>query len=154
MSDVSSFPQEGPLNFRSPSNNVWARSIHPIHAYKSTSVPAVSPSAAMDQARGIACRWGIAIPSMAPKPRFTAADFETKYGVLARGEYEHCQTVRTLAKALAQRSPPVYVTDGVLKVWFHQFSRPPDAIHVSSQKELVRVCGAYLAWYPMPVGAV
>ena len=81
---------------------------------------------------------------MVPKSLLTAAVFETEYGALARGEYAHCKTPRTLAKALAQREPPVSVTDAMLKVWFHNFSRPPDAIHVSSQQELVRVCGGYL----------
>ena len=74
----------------------------------------------------------------------TVAVFETEYGTLARGEYAHCKTSRTLAKALARREPPVYVTDAVLKVWFHNVSRPPDAIHVSSQQELVRACSGYL----------
>ena len=81
---------------------------------------------------------------MAPKMRLTAVEFESKYGDLVRVDYAAYKTAYTLRKALAGRQPPVYVTDGVLKVWFHSYSRPADAINVSSDEELLRVCGHYL----------
>ena len=63
--------------------------------------------------------------------KMTAASFEARYGAIARQEFPHCTTVYMLRKALAKRRPPVYVTDAMLKVWFQNFSRPPNAVVVS-----------------------
>ena len=74
----------------------------------------------------------------------TAADFDEKYGKMAREEYGHCKSAYKLSAALATRRPPIVATQGMLKVWFQNLSRPAEAIQVSSQEELMRVCGAYL----------
>ena len=77
--------------------------------------------------------------------KMTAAIFEARYGAIARQEFPHCTTAYMLCKALAKRRPPVSVTDCMLKVWFQNFSRPPNAVVVSTQEHLQQVCGMYIA---------
>ena len=65
---------------------------------------------------------------MAPKSKLTAACFQEKYGHVVSEHFAQYTTAHTLRVALAARKPPITVTDGMLKVWYHGFhsaSRPP-----------------------------
>ena len=75
---------------------------------------------------------------MAPKGKLTAAAFQERYGNLVSEQFAQYTTARTLRVALSQRTPPIIVTDGMLKVWFAQFRLPSDAVKVSSAEELGR----------------
>ena len=60
--------------------------------------------------------------------KLTAAKFQEKYGDVVSQHFAQYTTARTLRAALAARKPPITVTDGMLKVWYHGFhsaSRPP-----------------------------
>ena len=61
-------------------------------------------------------------------PKFTAELFQEKYGDVVSAHFAQYTTAHTLRVALSQRKPPIIVTDGMLKVWYHGFhsaSRPP-----------------------------
>ena len=75
---------------------------------------------------------------MAPKGKLTAARFQEWYGNLVSEHFVQYTTARTLRVALAERQPPIIVTDGMLKLWFGKFRLPSDAVTVSSAKELHR----------------
>ena len=77
----------------------------------------------------------------APKVKLTAALFHELYGDLVSEHFAEYTTARTLRVALAQRKPPVIVTDGMLKNWFAKFCLPSDAVTVSSVEELRRRYG-------------
>ena len=65
---------------------------------------------------------------MAPKVKLTAALFQERYGDLVSEHFAQYTTAHTLRVALSERKPPVIVTDGMLKMWYHGFhsaSRPP-----------------------------
>ena len=65
---------------------------------------------------------------MAPKAQLSAALFQQRYGDLVSEHFAQYTTAHTLRVALSQRKPPIIVTDGMLKVWYHGFhsaSRPP-----------------------------
>ena len=55
---------------------------------------------------------------MAPKVKLTAALFHERYGNLVSENFAQYTTAHTLRVALSQRSPPIIVTDGMLKIWF------------------------------------
>ena len=55
---------------------------------------------------------------MAPKVKYHAAnaeDFETRYGDLVAREFPDFTSAFTLQRALAARSPPINVREGMLK---------------------------------------
>ena len=52
---------------------------------------------------------------MAPKGKLTATQFQEQYGDLVSREHADCTTPRVLKVALAQRRPPILVTDGIQK---------------------------------------
>ena len=81
---------------------------------------------------------------MAPKIKLTAVEFQAKYGELVSAQYSHCLTARTLRNALAERTYPIIVTDGMLKVWFTSYRLPPGAVVVSSSEELHSKYGDWL----------
>ena len=81
---------------------------------------------------------------MAPKSKITAAVFQETYGDLVAGEYPHCTTAYTLRVALANRQPPIVVSDAMLKVWFQTQRIPDGAVKVSSAQELQDKCGDFL----------
>ena len=65
---------------------------------------------------------------MAPKVKLTAVVFQERYGDLVSELFSQYTTARTLRVALSERKPPIIVTDGMLKMWYHGFhsaSRPP-----------------------------
>ena len=65
---------------------------------------------------------------MAPKAKLTAACFQEKYGDLVAEHFAQYTTAHSLRVALAARRPPIVVTDGMLKMWYHGIhsaSRPP-----------------------------
>ena len=65
---------------------------------------------------------------MAPKMKLTAALFNERYGALVSEHFAQYTTAITLRVALSNRKPPIIVTDGMLKMWYHGFhsaSRPP-----------------------------
>ena len=65
---------------------------------------------------------------MAPKAKLTAAVFQERYGDLVSEHFSQYTTARTLRVALSDRKPPIIVTDGMLKMWYHGIhsaSRPP-----------------------------
>ena len=65
---------------------------------------------------------------MAPKVKLTAAVFQERYGDLVSEHFSQYTTAHTLRVALSERKPPIIVTDGMLKMWYHGFhsaSRPP-----------------------------
>ena len=72
---------------------------------------------------------------MAPKAKLTAAVFQERYGDLVSEHFSQYTTARTLRVALSNHKPPIIVTDGMLKMWYHGFhsaSRPP-AVHWGSE---------------------
>ena len=81
---------------------------------------------------------------MAPKGKLTAALFQEWYGNLVSEHFGQYTTARTLRVALAERQPPIIVTDGMLKLWFEKFRLPSDAVTVSSAEELHREYGEIL----------
>ena len=58
---------------------------------------------------------------MSSKRKLTAALFQEQYGKLVSEYFSQYQTARKLRVVLAQRDPPIIVTDGVLKVWFTKY---------------------------------
>ena len=65
---------------------------------------------------------------MAPKSELTAACFQEKYGHVVSEHFAQYTTPHSLRMALAARKPPIIVTDGMLKMWYHGIhsaSRPP-----------------------------
>ena len=65
---------------------------------------------------------------MAPKVKLTAALFQERYGDLVSEHFSQYTTAHTLRVALSERKPPIIVTDGMLKMWYHGFhsaSSPP-----------------------------
>ena len=67
---------------------------------------------------------------MAPKVKLTAALFQERYGDLVSEHFAQYTTAHTLRVALSERKPPIIVTDGMLKMWYHGFhsaSRPPES---------------------------
>ena len=72
----------------------------------------------------------------APKVKLTAALFHERYGSLVTEDFAQYTTARTLRVALAERKPPIIVTDGMLKLWFDKYRLPSDAVTVSSAEEL------------------
>ena len=61
-------------------------------------------------------------------PKFTAELFQERYGDLVSEHFAQYTTAHTLRVALSERKPPIIVTDGMLKMWYHGFhsaSRPP-----------------------------
>ena len=65
---------------------------------------------------------------MAPKSKLTAAGFQEKYGDLVSEHFAQYTTAHSLRVALAARRPPIVVSDGMLKMWYHGIhsaSRPP-----------------------------
>ena len=81
---------------------------------------------------------------MAPKVKLTAALFQELYGDLVTEHFAQYTTARTLRVALAERKPPIIVTDGMLKLWFDKYRLPSDAVTVSSAEELHRRYGDVL----------
>ena len=60
--------------------------------------------------------------------KLTAVVFQERYGDLVSELFSQYTTARTLRVALSERKPPIIVTDGMLKMWYHGFhsaSRPP-----------------------------
>ena len=60
--------------------------------------------------------------------KISTAQFQEKYGDVVSQHFAQYTTAHTLRVALAARKPPIIVTDGMLKMWFHGFhsaSRPP-----------------------------
>ena len=51
-------------------------------------------------------------------PKLTAAAFQSLYGNLCSEHFAQYTSARTLRIALSERDPPIFVTDGMLKVWF------------------------------------
>ena len=92
---------------------------------------------------------------MAPKYKLTAACFQEKYGHVVSEHFAQYTTAHTLRVALAARKPPITVTDGMLKVWFHGFhsaSRPPAVQWVASPSfprflELASVGNGFSRYY-------
>ena len=61
-------------------------------------------------------------------PKLTAEFFQERYGDLVSEHFSQYTTAHTLRVALSERKPPIIVTDGMLKMWYHGFhsaSRPP-----------------------------
>ena len=56
-------------------------------------------------------------------------------------EYAEKSTARTLRRALEERRPPVWVSEGVLKMWFSTQASPPGTVTVSSAAELEKQYG-------------
>ena len=72
---------------------------------------------------------------MAPKLKLTAAGFQEKYGDLVSDLFAQYTTAHSLRVALAARRPPIVVSDGMLKMWYHGIhsaSRPPAVQWVAS----------------------
>ena len=53
---------------------------------------------------------------MAPKAKLTAALFQERYGDLVSREHADGATAYTLRVALGKRTPPIVVSDGLLKL--------------------------------------
>ena len=81
---------------------------------------------------------------MAPKAKLTAALFQERYGALVSSEHADCETARQLRIDLQKRTPPIVVSDGVLKLWFQKQRIPPGALQVKSAEELQSTCGVWL----------
>ena len=81
---------------------------------------------------------------MAPKSKLTAAVFQERYGDLVARDFPHCITARTLQVALANRQPPIVVSDAMLKVWFQTQRIQDGAVKVSSAEDLQQKCGSFL----------
>ena len=59
---------------------------------------------------------------MSPKSeKFSADDFEKKYGKLVREKYAEFGTAHRLDKALRAHKPAICVTQGLLKQWFLKY---------------------------------
>ena len=56
---------------------------------------------------------------MPPKGKLTAALFQERYGNLVSEHFAQYTTAHSLRVALAARRPPIVVTDGMLKMWYH-----------------------------------
>ena len=72
---------------------------------------------------------------MAPKAKLTAAGFQQQYGDLVSQDFAQYTTAHSLRVALAARRPPIVVTDGMLKMWYHGIhsaSRPPVVLWAAS----------------------
>ena len=67
--------------------------------------------------------------------KLTARVFEAEYGGLAREEYGALKP-RQLAKALAERSPPIEVSVRVLTEWLKTVNWPAGVVPISSRHEL------------------
>ena len=73
---------------------------------------------------------------------YTAVDFEKNHGDLVRQQYGECVTAYKLDKALRARSPPICMTQGLLKQWLLKYGRAKEAagaepvIRISSRAEL------------------
>ena len=82
---------------------------------------------------------------MAPKCKITAAEFEQRYGELVARDFSEYTTAHTLQEALAKRSPPIVVSEEMLKIWFTKGHRiPAGAVRISSAVELQQQCGSFL----------
>ena len=53
--------------------------------------------------------------------RFSADDFEKKYGKLVREKYAEYGTAFKLDKALRAHKPAICMTQGLLKQWFSKY---------------------------------
>ena len=81
---------------------------------------------------------------MAPNGNLTAALFQERYGNLVSEHFAQYTTPHTLRVALSERKPPIFVTDGMLKMWFAKYRLPSDAVTVSSAEELNTRYGDFL----------
>ena len=66
----------------------------------------------------------------------TAEQFEAQYGALVRRELSQYTAAYRLRQALGARSPPIHVSEALLKVWFTKAALPPGAVRVSTAVEL------------------
>ena len=73
--------------------------------------------------------------------KITAAQFGKRYGAMCRAEYPDLNS-GALLTALGARQPPIVVSRGILEQWMKRSIKPPDAITVSSTKELEEKYGA------------
>ena len=74
--------------------------------------------------------FGIGMP---PKTgRFTADDFEKKYGKLVRDKYAEHGTAYKLDQALQAHKPPICMTQGVLKQWLLKYGKSAAAGNAAS----------------------
>ena len=76
---------------------------------------------------------------MAPKSeKFTADEFEKKYGNLVREQYGQCGTAFKLDKALRAHKPAICITQGILKQWYLKYgSAGPEGHSASSSGQAV-----------------